>query len=206
MRCASSGATYRGATGNASLAAAEADKSGTLVIEAKNIGKAYRRPHDRRRISRPASSAATASASSARTARQDHAGRHADRRAARPTAARIRLGANLEMATLDQHRESLDPEIDAGRSADRRTRRHRHGRRQAEARRRLHEGLSVRAGAGAHAAARALRRRARPADAGAGAGEAVEPAGAGRADQRSRPRNARRAGGDARRLCRHRAS
>ena len=32
---------YRGAAGNASLAAAEADKSGKLVIEAKNIGKAY---------------------------------------------------------------------------------------------------------------------------------------------------------------------
>src|SRR3981189_3573886 len=33
--------TYRGATGNASLAAAEADKSGKLVIEAKNIGKSF---------------------------------------------------------------------------------------------------------------------------------------------------------------------
>src|SRR6185312_4223899 len=32
---------YRGAAGNASLAAAEADKSGKLVIEAKNIAKAY---------------------------------------------------------------------------------------------------------------------------------------------------------------------
>src|SRR5437868_5935361 len=32
---------YRGATGNASLAAAEADKSGKLVIEARNISKAY---------------------------------------------------------------------------------------------------------------------------------------------------------------------
>ena len=33
--------TYRGATGNANHAAAEADKSGQLVIEAKNIAKAY---------------------------------------------------------------------------------------------------------------------------------------------------------------------
>src|SRR6201991_4071592 len=32
---------YRGATGNASLAAAEADKSGKLVIEAKNLAKAF---------------------------------------------------------------------------------------------------------------------------------------------------------------------
>ena len=91
-----------------------------------------------------------------------------------------------------------------GRGADRRPRRHRHGRRPGAARHRLHEGFPVRARAGAHAARRAVRRRARPADAGAGAGQAVEPAGARRADQRSRSRNARRAGGDARRLCRHR--
>src|SRR5689334_12523164 len=32
---------YRGATGNANLAAAEADKSGKLVIEAKNLAKAF---------------------------------------------------------------------------------------------------------------------------------------------------------------------
>ena len=32
---------YRGAAGNANLAAAEADKSGKLVIEAKNISKSY---------------------------------------------------------------------------------------------------------------------------------------------------------------------
>src|SRR6185312_16410022 len=32
---------WRGAAGNANLAAAEAEKSGRLVIEAKNIGKAY---------------------------------------------------------------------------------------------------------------------------------------------------------------------
>ena len=71
---------YRGATGNANLAAAEADKSGKLVIEAKNIGKAYgdrtivdglfdprpaRRPHRHRRPERR---------------RQDHADRDADRR------------------------------------------------------------------------------------------------------------------------------
>ena len=32
---------YRGAAGNANLAAAEADKSGKLVIEAKHIGRSY---------------------------------------------------------------------------------------------------------------------------------------------------------------------
>src|SRR6202041_3930498 len=32
---------YRGAAGNANLAAAEADKSGKLIIEAKNIGRTY---------------------------------------------------------------------------------------------------------------------------------------------------------------------
>ena len=73
---------YRGAAGNANLAAAEADKSGKLVIEAKNIAKAYgdrtivdgfldprpaRRPHRHRRPERR---------------RQDHADQHADRRAA----------------------------------------------------------------------------------------------------------------------------
>src|SRR3954469_22481126 len=33
--------TYRGATGNANLAAAEADKSGKLIVEAKNISRSY---------------------------------------------------------------------------------------------------------------------------------------------------------------------
>ena len=70
-----------------------------------------------------------------------------------PDSGTIRLGANIEMATLDQHRESLDPKstlaeaLTGGRGDTR------DGRRQAEARRQLHEGLPVRAGAGAHAAA-----------------------------------------------------
>ena len=37
-----------------------------------------------------------------------------------PDSGTIRFGANIEMATLDQHRESLDPNIDAGRGLDRR--------------------------------------------------------------------------------------
>ena len=194
---------YRGATGNANLAAAEADKSGKLVIEAKNIAKAY---GDRKIVD----------GFSIRVQRGDRIGIVGPNGAGKttlinlltgaepPDSGTIRLGANIEMATLDQHRESLDPEIDAGRGADRRPRRPCHGRRQAEARRQLHEGLPVRAGADAHAAGGALRRRARPADAGARAGKAVEPAGAGRADQRSRSRNPRRARGNARRLRGHR--
>ncbi len=59
---------YRGATGNANLAAAEADKSGKLVIEAKGISQILWRSQNRRRISRSGCSAATASALSGRTA------------------------------------------------------------------------------------------------------------------------------------------
>ncbi len=158
--------TYRGATGNASLAAAEADKSGKLVIEAKNIGKAY---GDRTIVD----------GFSIRVQRGDRIGIVGPNGAGKttlieiltggspPDSGTIRLGANIEMATLDQHRESLDPKIDAGRSPDRRTRRPRHGRWQAQARRQLHEGLSVRTGTDAHTAGSAIRRRARPADAGA---------------------------------------
>ena len=178
--------------------------SGKLVIEAKGIAKAFgerpivarlldahhaRRPHRHRRPERQ---------------RQDHAASTCSPARSRPTAATVRLGANLQMATLDQGRESLDPnwtlsEALTGGRGDTVT-----VGGQTQARHRLHEGLPVRAGAGAHAAARAVGRRARPADAGARAGQALQPAGARRADQRSRPRDARPAGGDARRLCRHR--
>ena len=121
-----------------------------------------------------------------------------------PDAGTVQLGANLAMATLDQHRESLDPTATVSEALT--------GGRgdtvmiggQAAPCGRLHEGLSVRARAGAHAARRTVGRRARPPHAGAGAGKALERAGARRADQRSRSGNPRRARGDARRLCRHR--
>ena len=99
---------YRGATGNASLAAAEADKSGKLVIEAKNINKAY---GDRKIVE----------AFSIRVQRGDRIGIVGPNGAGKttliemltggsaPDSGTIRLGANIEMATLDQHRESLDP-------------------------------------------------------------------------------------------------
>ena len=40
-----------------------------------------------------------------------------------PDSGEVRLGANLEMASLEQDRDSLEPELDAGRGADRRPRR-----------------------------------------------------------------------------------
>ncbi|MEP6838279.1 MAG: ATP-binding cassette domain-containing protein, partial [Bradyrhizobium sp.] len=100
--------TYRGATGNASLAAAEADKSGKLVIEAKGVSKTY----GERKI---------VDDFSIRVQRGDRIGIVGPNGAGKttliemltggsePDSGTIRLGANIEMATLDQHRESLDP-------------------------------------------------------------------------------------------------
>src|SRR5207249_6111371 len=99
---------YRGATGNANLAAAEADKSGKLVIEAKNLAKAF----GERKI---------VEGFSIRVQRGDRIGIVGPNGAGKttlvhlligndpPDSGTIRLGANIEMATLDQHRESLDP-------------------------------------------------------------------------------------------------
>jgi ABC transport system ATP-binding/permease protein len=99
---------YRGAAGNANLAAAEAEKSGKLVIEAKNIEKSY---GDRKIVEN----------FSIRLQRGDRVGIVGPNGAGKttlvnlltgataPDSGSIRLGANLEMATLDQHRESLDP-------------------------------------------------------------------------------------------------
>jgi ATP-binding cassette subfamily F protein uup len=99
---------YRGATGKANLAAADADKSGTLVIEARNLAKAY----DGRAI---------VDNFSIRIQRGDRVGIVGPNGAgkttlinlltgaASPDAGTVRHGANIEMTTLDQHRESLDP-------------------------------------------------------------------------------------------------
>jgi len=99
---------YRGTAGSANLAAAEADKSGKLVIEAKNIAKSY---GDRRIVDN----------FSIRVQRGDRIGIVGPNGAGKttlinmltgtdtPDSGTIRLGANIEMATLDQHRESLDP-------------------------------------------------------------------------------------------------
>ena len=100
--------TYRGAAGNATLSAAEADKSGKLVIEAKGISKAY---GDRKIVEN----------FSIRVLRGDRVGIVGPNGAGKttlvnlltgaiaPDAGSVRLGANIEMTTLDQNRESLDP-------------------------------------------------------------------------------------------------
>src|SRR5947209_3578091 len=99
---------YRGAAGNANLAAAEAEKSGKLVIEAKNISRSY---GDRKIVDN----------FSIRIQRGDRIGIVGPNGAGKttlvdmltsanpPDTGTIRFGANIEMATLDQHRESLDP-------------------------------------------------------------------------------------------------
>ena len=99
---------YRGSAGAANLTAAEADKSGRLVIEAKNVSKAY----GERTI---------VDGFSIRIQRGDRVGIIGPNGAGKttlvnlltgagqPDGGTVRLGVNLEMATLDQHRESLDP-------------------------------------------------------------------------------------------------
>jgi len=99
---------YRGTAGKANLAAAEAESSGKLVIEAKHISKSY---GDRPIVDD----------FSIRVARGDRIGIVGPNGAGKttlismltgadtPDTGTIRLGANIEMVTLDQHRESLDP-------------------------------------------------------------------------------------------------
>jgi ABC transport system ATP-binding/permease protein len=99
---------YRGTGNKANLTAAEAEKSGRLVIEAKGICKAY---GERKIVEN----------FSIRIERGDRIGVVGPNGAGKttlvnlltgadsPDNGRVRLGVNLEMATLDQHRESLDP-------------------------------------------------------------------------------------------------
>jgi ATP-binding cassette subfamily F protein uup len=102
--------TYRGAAGKATLAASAADRSGTLIIEAVGLGKAYE--------ARP-----IVSDFSIRIQRGDRIGVVGPNGSGKttlvnlltgtmaPDTGTVRLGANLAMATLDQHRESLDPTV-----------------------------------------------------------------------------------------------
>ncbi len=100
---------YRGAAGKATIDAAQAEKSGALVIEAKGISKAY----DGRKI---------VDDFSGRVMRGDRIGIVGPNGSGKttlvslligalePDAGEIRLGANLEMATLEQDRDSLNPD------------------------------------------------------------------------------------------------
>ena len=99
---------YRAAAGNATLAAAQADKSGALVIEAERISKAY----GDRVIVRDFS---------IRIRRGDRIGFVGPNGSGKttlvnlligalaPDIGEVRLGTNIVMATLDQQRDSLDP-------------------------------------------------------------------------------------------------
>ena len=120
-----------------------------------------------------------------------------------PDTGSVQLGTNLEIATLDQKRESLDPEasvatILTGGSGDQviidGESRHVIG---------YMKDFLVQAGAGAHAGQGAVGWRARAAALGPGTGATLQSHGAGRADQRPRSRDARPLAGDARRLSRN---
>jgi ATP-binding cassette subfamily F protein uup len=99
---------YRGVAGSANLAASEADKSGKLIVEAKGICRTY---GDRKIVDD----------FSIRIQRGDRIGVVGPNGAGKttminmltggepPDSGTIRFGANIEMATLDQHRESLSP-------------------------------------------------------------------------------------------------
>jgi ATP-binding cassette subfamily F protein uup len=99
---------YRAAAGSAVLATANADASGALVIEAEGLAKSY----DGRPIVKDFST---------RIRRGDRIGIVGPNGSGKttlvnlltgqlaPDAGTLRLGANLEMATLEQRRDSLDP-------------------------------------------------------------------------------------------------
>lgn len=99
---------HRKAAGKAVIEAAQAEKSGALVIEAKGISKSYGERRivdnfstrimrgDRVGIVGPNGSGKTTLVSMLIGALQ-------------PDSGEVRLGANIEMATLEQDRDSLDP-------------------------------------------------------------------------------------------------
>jgi ATP-binding cassette subfamily F protein uup len=102
--------TYRGAAGNATITAGSAAPSGALVIEAKNISKTY---DDR----------AIVSDFSVRIARGDRIGIVGPNGtgkttlinmligALEPDTGSVKLGSTLAVATLNQHRDSLNPNV-----------------------------------------------------------------------------------------------
>ena len=189
-------------TGDVKLEASEAQLSGKLVIEAIKIGKSY-------------GERVIVENFTTRILRGDRIGIIGANGAGKttlvnlltgalaPDSGKVRLGANLEMATLEQSRaKSRSGNHLAGR-ADRRRLRHDRDQWRAASRHRLHEGFPVQAGTGAHAHRQAFGRRTRTLAACAGAGEAVESPRARRTNERPRSRNARSLRGNARRLSRH---
>ncbi len=102
--------THRAAAGNATITAGSAAPSGALVIEAKGIGKSY-------------GARAIVSDFSIRIQRGDRIGIVGPNGSGKttliglltgalpPDSGTVRLGSNLAVATLDQHRESLDPDV-----------------------------------------------------------------------------------------------
>ncbi len=101
--------THRGAEGTATLVASDAAESGKLVIEARNIEKSF-------------GELGVVKGFSARIQRGDRIGLVGPNGAGKttllkmltgelaPDAGTVRLGVNLEVATLDQKREAADPE------------------------------------------------------------------------------------------------
>jgi ABC transport system ATP-binding/permease protein len=96
------------AVGTVAMTTSEAEQSGTLVVEAEGVGKAF-------------GESRIVSGLSLRILRGDRLGIVGPNGAGKttllnlltgalaPDEGRVRLGANLQMATLDQKRESLDP-------------------------------------------------------------------------------------------------
>jgi ATP-binding cassette subfamily F protein uup len=102
--------TYRGAAGNAAITVSTAAPSGALVIEAAGIGKNY-------------GARAVVGDFSIRIQRGDRIGIVGPNGSGKttlinmltgvqpPDSGTVRLGAGLEIATLNQHRDSLDPNV-----------------------------------------------------------------------------------------------
>ena len=98
----------------------EAERPGKLVIEAEGVAKSYGEPADRARLLDPHRARRPHRHCRPQRRRQDDAAQPAHRRAGARCRARCKLGTNLEIATLDQRRESLDPEATVADDADRR--------------------------------------------------------------------------------------
>jgi ABC transport system ATP-binding/permease protein len=100
--------TWRGPQGNVTLEASEAERSGKLVLEAKNISKAYDKllvKDFSLRLERGARLGLIgANGAGKTTLLQMLIG------VLNPDSGHVRHGVNLELVTLDQKREALDPE------------------------------------------------------------------------------------------------